>query len=554
MPTAAEFEAPARPQGGGLLAGMRIRKKLIVLHTCFSLALATILFVAMRPAISEVVRQGELHEAELLLRLAMASPTPDWPSSSDPNQNSLTIERGERARRVIPPELSDGLKQSGEPAIISPGTTAWLGAGDPPILGTFDRQRAEFITASVRLQGARDAVQRLYMLFALALLAVYGLVAMALELFVLPKAVYQPIRTMLEADEALRAGRRDDEIIATSAMPADELGAIMRSRNASVTSLRRHEADLADALRRLEEVASDLARKNHLLEMARKNLADADRLASLGMMSAGVAHELNTPLAVIKGLAERLTSPASTTPDGRQALAPDQAALLLRVVGRLERLGESLLDFARVRPPTSVAAPVRPMLDEAWTLVRLDRGAGAIEFANTVPPEVAASCDPDRIVQVFVNILRNAIDASSTDRDASSRGVRISATASLSHRDQSTLSTGDAGDAARPTQWITIAISDNGPGIPPELLGRLFEPFVSSRLDSNGTGLGLAVAEGIVREHGGMILARNRTDSADPSRETGAVFEIMLPAATLAVHSTPAPGAHPTELRRDRNE
>jgi two-component system sensor histidine kinase HupT/HoxJ len=71
--------------------------------------------------------------------------------------------------------------------------------------------------------------------------------------------------------------------------------------------------------------------------------------------------------------------------------------------------------------------------------------------------------------------------------------------------------------------WVGLTITDNGPGIDPELLSRLFEPFVSTRLDSRGTGLGLAVADGIVREHGGVLLARNLPGRA------GAVFEVILP-------------------------
>src|SRR5207248_2138499 len=211
-------------------------------------------------------------------------------------------------------------------------------------------------------------------------------------------------------------------------MPADELGEIMRSRNESILKLRRQETALADALSRLEQVANDLKRKNHLLEAARRNLADADRLASLGMMSAGLAHELNTPLTVLKGLVEKLNA------DPGQGLPAAEAALMLRVVGRLERLGESLLDFARVRPP------------------------------------------PDRTTARALAPLNNIFHG------------RITIDAETS--------TKDAHD------WVSLTITDTGPGINPDLLSTVFEPFVSTRLDSRGTGLGLAVAEGIVREHG----------------------------------------------------
>jgi signal transduction histidine kinase len=88
--------------------------------------------------------------------------------------------------------------------------------------------------------------------------------------------------------------------------------------------------------------------------------------------------------------------------------------------------------------------------------------------------------------------------------------------------------------------WVSLTISDTGPGIDPAVLPHLFEPFVSTRLDSRGTGLGLAVAEGIVREHGGVILARNRTD------RSGAIFEVLLPAAPASMLNTRTPASTST--------
>ncbi|HZW08289.1 MAG TPA: ATP-binding protein, partial [Phycisphaerales bacterium] len=282
---------------------------------------------------------------------------------------------------------------------------------------------------------------------------------------------------------------------------------IMRSRNDSIVLIRRHERDLAHALARLEEVANDLKRKNHLLETARQNLADAGRLASLGMMSAGIAHELNTPLAVVKGLVERLA--------GRPDRSADEAevALLLRVLGRLERLSESLLDLARVRPPRKAAIDLAGAVREAITLVDLDRGKGRVRFESRVSEGFVVEADPDRLVQVLVNLVRNAVDAL---QGSPADNPRVEIAAERAVRDGA--------------DWVSIRVLDNGPGIDPAVLPDIFEPFVSTRLDARGTGLGLAVAEGIVREHGGVVLARNRPGRA------GAEFEIMLPA-------TDSPGA-----------
>ena len=175
---------------------------------------------------------------------------------------------------------------------------------------------------------------------------------------------------------------------------------------------------------------------------------------------------------------------------------------MVRVVGRLERLSESLLDFARVRAPSSTPTAMRPLVDEAWTLVKLDRGVAgrSVEVANDVPPDLHAWCDSDRMVQVLVNLLRNAVDALAGGGSAG----RLVVTGEVVRRD------GASGGGEQ--EWCSITITDNGPGIDPRVMATLFEPFASTRLDSTGTGLGLAVAEGIVREHGGVILARNRTE------------------------------------------
>lgn len=502
----------ARP-AGGFLAQMRIRKKLFVLHTFFSLGLAVVLLTLLRPAVTEIVEQAEVDEARLVLRSLVSEQRLGPDAVTEPTPGSLTsINSGTPAEVGISTELA--ARCAGSPGVPF-AAPALEGIGRAAIFAPGIGPRGAYHAASVRIGEARAAVTRLYLLTAAALLGVYALVAAALELFVLPQYVYAPIRRMLDAERAVQDGRSEQELIPDTAIPADELGEIMRSRNASILSLRKNQAALADALSRLEEVATDLQRKNHLLENARRNLADADRLASLGMMSAGIAHELNTPLAVLKGLVEKLNdeSPAHAPRGSTSPLDHAEAALMLRVVGRLERLGESLLDFARVRPPRSTPTDLRSIVEEAATLVRLDRKAAGLTIENTVASGTVADCDSDRIVQVFVNLLRNAADAINRRNDH----------ADASNRERGLISIHCLRFEKDGREWIGTTISDNGPGIDPEILPRLFEPFASTRLDAHGTGLGLAVSDGIVREHGGMILARNR-----PAR-SGSTFEVMLP-------------------------
>ncbi len=472
---------PARRPTGA----RRIRLKLILLHTLFSLTLGVALILTLRPAIRNVVLGAEEHACLVALD-AVASLSPD---DTPVNPGGVEIRIGSASELGLTGDQIRRLREAeGAPVRLSTGPTR-------PTAARFDPQREVFVMALGSAPAARAETARLYTLVVVALLVVYALIALALEAFVLPRNVWRPISRLREADAAVQRGERSGELIPDGDMPRDELGEIMRSRNESIRKLREHEDALARALEELERVATDLKRKNHLLESVQRNMADQDRLVSLGMMSAGLAHELNTPLAVLKGGIEQIAE----RPDA--AVGADRASLLLRTVSRLERLSENLLDFARVRPHHSAPVPIRRAIEEAWELVRLDREAVGIEFDCRIPPGIVAPGDADRLGQVFVNIIRNAADA------IDGRG-RISVAAARSTRDGA--------------DWLTIEFTDTGPGIDPEILPRLFDPFTSTRLDARGTGLGLAVAEGIVREHGGVILAHNTTSG-------GAVFEVMLP-------------------------
>ncbi|MEX0876052.1 MAG: ATP-binding protein [Phycisphaerales bacterium] len=498
MPQSEPGKSSKRFSTHRILSGMRIRKKLIVLHTAFSLGLGLVLLIAIRPAMSKVIFGAEYDQSQRLVEVLLAMPDGVPPTLDDATPEAR-VDTGADATAGIPEHILTQARAN--PAGSIPVPPDAYAAGVIRYLVAED----SFLLVRSRSERARETIRLVYMLVIAILLLGYGLVAAALELFVLPQHVYRPIRAMLSADRAVSEGDRESEIIPADEIPADELGSIMRSRNQAITALRRNEFELARALDRLEHTAADLHKKNHLLETARKNLEGADRLASLGMMSAGIAHELNTPLAVVKGLVDKLKR--------NHSLSDTETALLSRVVGRLETLSEGLLDFARVRPPMSVEADVHTLVSEACTLVMLDRHAQIrkreLGLFNHIEPGTLISCNPDRLVQVFVNLIRNAVDAL-----VESSAPRPLVELRLDH------------ESRDGTPWVVIRIIDNGPGIDSDLIDRLFEPFVSSRLDAQGTGLGLAVANGIIREHGGVLTATNRSTE---DGTTGAVFEVMIP-------------------------
>ncbi len=351
-------------------------------------------------------------------------------------------------------------------------------------------------------QSYDDTVFRARVTLFLILGAVYGLAVLSLEAALIPRYVFRPLNRMLEADAATQAGDRAHEIIPAEEITSDEIGQIMRSRNAAVSALRRREDELAAALRRLEE---------------------QDRLVSLGLLSASVAHELNTPLAVLAGSIEKMTETTQDT----QSL--DRLRRMQRVTERLRRISESLVDFSRVRQRKMEPTALRPLVEEAWSLVAIDEKAAHVHFINAVPPEHQVVGSSDRLLQVFVNLLRNALNAVVAKENVANDNVAKENDANGNEADgrievhsRPLTPSGTMAQNSPPT--LSITVEDNGPGIPPEVLPGIFDAFVTTRLDANGTGLGLTVTEGIVTQHGGTISASNRPQG-------GACLELILPAA-----------------------
>ena len=179
---------------------------------------------------------------------------------------------------------------------------------------------------------------------------------------------------------------------------------------------------------------------------------------------------------------------------------------MLRVTQRIKKISEGLVDFSRTRKHEMEAVPMQPLIAEAWGLVAIDEKASDVQFTNIVDAADIVTGNPDRLMQVFVNLLRNALYAVHSNGKIVVRSRRFTRN----------------GQA-----WISVSVDDDGPGIPPDVLPNIFEAFVSSRLDARGTGLGLTVAEGIVDQHGGTITASNRVAG-------GACLEVTLPACLSA--------------------
>jgi signal transduction histidine kinase len=440
---------------------LKVRPKLVVLHNLFFLVLTVSVYLSVIPVFSENIANARNRELHMVSQIFSA----DLPLEPLGLGTYNYREGGPR-------EL--GLSQDGQRFLTDhPGAT-WAQSDEALFRRSRSPGKYRRVSLSPDYYGKSLRQARVGLFVVLG--TIYLLSILILEFAIMPQYVYRPLHLMLDADEAIQRDDRHHELIDERFIAGDEIGQIMRSRNVTVAQLRHQEDNLAMALQKLEE---------------------QDRLVSLGLLSTSVAHELNTPLAVLQGSIEKLLE-TSQDPSTLERLAR-----MLRVTQRLRRISESLVDFARVRKQQMEPVPLRPLIEESWSLVAIDEKASEVHFENSVGTLDTVVGNPDRLIQVFVNLLRNALLAIPP-------GGAVRVESKLLQR---------AGQ-----NWISCIVQDNGPGIPAHVLPNLFEAFVSTRLDARGTGLGLTVAEGIVTQHGGTIMATNRP-------EGGASLEVVLPAA-----------------------
>ena len=246
-------------------------------------------------------------------------------------------------------------------------------------------------------------------------------------------------------------------------------------------------------------------------------------------MSAGITHELNQPLAALRTLS------ANTIVffrRGQTDAVETNLNVICQMVERMGKITAQLKKFARKAPVQSVPTPVGTVIADALFLLDSRIRADGAELVVSVPePSPLALCEGNRLEQVLVNLLSNALDAmkdaSPNDADPDS-DCKDAAARVLEIRVQ-----------ADP-QWVTIEVADRGCGIDDDVMPRLFEPFFTTKEQGVGLGLGLAISAGIVREFGGTLRAENRRavgvsgDPGDPDNRddiVGARFIVQLPAA-----------------------
>jgi len=229
-------------------------------------------------------------------------------------------------------------------------------------------------------------------------------------------------------------------------------------------------------------------------------LAHAERMATIGRLVAGVAHEVNNPLAAILGFTDLLIENPEMPASARESLD-----IILQETQRTKNIVQDLLSFARQRPAQREAVRLGTILRQTIKLRSYDFTSHGVEVVEEFEEDLPATIgDSQQLQQVFLNIVNNAYDAI---QEAGRRGK-------ITLRSK------------RTRDSIEVAISDNGTGIADT--ARIFDPFFTTKPTGKGTGLGLSICYGIVRAHGGEIQCWNNEG------EDGSTFLVRLPVATEA--------------------
>jgi signal transduction histidine kinase len=319
----------------------------------------------------------------------------------------------------------------------------------------------------------------------------FGFALLVFAYISLTRLIVRPIEQLAAGADRVASGSRTLALPRAAAREISDLALSVRTMADRLIS---EEAALQRKVEELTGTADALTR-------AQAQVIRSERMASVGHLAAGLAHEIGNPIAALLGMEELLLDGAP--PDG------DSRDLLLRMKKETERIHtvvRDLLEFARPdRTNTPEGSPasqtdVRSVIDDVFSLVRAQESFRTVALRSEVTGTPAVTMPASRLAQVLLNLVLNAGAAAPS-------GGRVVVSAHA------------ASDGL-----VRIEVEDNGPGVSPEVRGRLFEPFVTTKDVGEGTGLGLAVCRGLVESAGGAI-------DYDTKHVGGARFYVVLPSS-----------------------
>ena len=301
--------------------------------------------------------------------------------------------------------------------------------------------------------------------------------------FVLSRIVVNPINRLLAATEKITSGHYGQRLNVTG---SSELARLAAAFNEMASALGSKDRQVADQMSALEKA-------NNGLRQAREEAVRTEKMASIGLLAAGMAHEVGTPLASIMGYAELS---ASEQPDN--PAIQDYARRISEDCSRIDRIVRGLLDFSRPRAPGAENTDVRSLVLSTINLLSEQGVFKQMKIVMEIDKNLLpAKCDQHQLQQVIINLLLNS-------RDATPAGGKI------------TVRAGQEGG------HIRLDVIDNGSGISSESMKHIFDPFFTTKPPGKGTGLGLAISARIVEGFGGRITASSKVG-------VGSCFTILLP-------------------------
>ncbi|HBA86545.1 MAG TPA: histidine kinase [Geobacter sp.] len=327
-------------------------------------------------------------------------------------------------------------------------------------------------------------------------LLVSGLVGVSMAGF-LGKKLAQPIKELDMLASRVAAGERD---VKSTIDSRDEIGDLAGRFNDMSRSLIERENSIIELNRDLEQKVqlrtAELEEKNRLLVQTREELLRVEKLAAIGELAAGVAHEINNPMAIIRGNTELLQLAVPEDDPSRE-----EVDTIFQQVKRVERIVSNLLKFARREQMEHGSVRLNELLHEIVGQIGHQVSMEKIRVMEQYSEAVEViEGDGDQLRQVFTNLVLNAVQAMPEG------GVLTIKSAPVQHAD-----------------LYEVKVTDTGVGIELENLRQVFNPFYTTK--SNGTGLGLSVSYGIIREHGGCI-------DIDSVPGHGSTFRVVLPRET----------------------
>ena len=334
------------------------------------------------------------------------------------------------------------------------------------------------------------AVRTDMMLTFLVVAAVGVLVVMGLT-YLITRSMIHPLEEMVMASDRIAAGDLDQSV---NVLSRDEIGHLANSFNKMLSSIKTMKLELEEWGRTLEEKVKT---RTEELVAVQSQMAQSEKLASIGRLAAGVAHEINNPLGGVLSFSMRALEDCPENDPVRQNLE-----IIVKQTLRCRETVKGLLDFARQSSAAVSLVDVNSIVDKTLSLLEKQSIFQDIPIVRKFAPQVPqVLIDPGQLQQVVVNIVLNAVDA-------------MEETGILTAETTSTEQTGE----------VLIRISDTGKGIPDDVLPFIFEPFFTTKKVGQGTGLGLSIVHGVVSRAGGRI------DVATSPK--GTTFTVRLPVAT----------------------